>query len=188
MHIYNPQGNINPKKVAGDVLLAPSAENISSISMDMSKPESLDKEVQKKEDSSVQVIEIEEDQKCYALKATFDGELLKKIQRLQLNLKTGDNIFNKMQRMFARNKISYHEHQEIEKVIEITQTTGKHKLDLLTKPMINQILRKIPEKKRKKMNYVHLGGIQILVKSTFKEGINCPIVINISDERFINAR
>ncbi|KAG5611689.1 hypothetical protein H5410_022970 [Solanum commersonii] len=38
------------------------------------------------------------------------------------------------------------------------------------------------------MNYVHLGGIQILVKSTFKEGINCPIVINLSDERFINAR
>ncbi|KAG5598557.1 hypothetical protein H5410_029927 [Solanum commersonii] len=37
------------------------------------------------------------------------------------------------------------------------------------------------------MNYVHLGGIQILVKSTFKEGINCPIV-NLSDERFINAR
>ncbi|KAG5579041.1 hypothetical protein H5410_049668, partial [Solanum commersonii] len=30
--------------------------------------------------------------------------------------------------------------------------------------------------------------IQILVKSTFKEGINCPIVINLSDERFINAR
>ncbi|KAG5592016.1 hypothetical protein H5410_042530 [Solanum commersonii] len=54
--------------------------------------------------------------------------------------------------------------------------------------MIDQILRKIPEKKRKKMNYVHLGGIQILVKSTFKEGINCPIVINLSNERFINAR
>ncbi|KAG5596451.1 hypothetical protein H5410_037683 [Solanum commersonii] len=93
-----------------------------------------------------------------------------------------------MQRMFARNKISYHEYQEVEKVIEITQTTGKHKLNLLTKPMIEQILKKIPEKKRKKMNYVHLGGIQILVKSTFKEWINCSIVINLSDERFINAR
>ena len=54
--------------------------------------------------------------------------------------------------------------------------------------MISKILRKIPKKKRKKMNYVHLGGIQILVKSTFKEGINCPIVINLSDERFMNAR
>uniref|UniRef100_A0A3Q7I3U2 Uncharacterized protein n=1 Tax=Solanum lycopersicum TaxID=4081 RepID=A0A3Q7I3U2_SOLLC len=38
------------------------------------------------------------------------------------------------------------------------------------------------------MNYVHLGGIQILIVSTFKEGINCPIVINLSDERFMNAR
>ncbi|KAG5579447.1 hypothetical protein H5410_050074 [Solanum commersonii] len=54
--------------------------------------------------------------------------------------------------------------------------------------MIEQIRRKIPEKKRRKMNYVHLGGIQILVKSTFKERINFPIVFNLSDERFINAR
>uniref|UniRef100_M1DQ39 Movement protein n=1 Tax=Solanum tuberosum TaxID=4113 RepID=M1DQ39_SOLTU len=54
--------------------------------------------------------------------------------------------------------------------------------------MIERIFRKIPERKRRKMNYVHFGGNQILVKSTFKEGINCPIVINLSDERFINAR
>ena len=27
-----------------------------------------------------------------------------------------------------------------------------------------------------------------MVKSTFKEGIDCPIVINLSDERFINTR
>lgn len=38
------------------------------------------------------------------------------------------------------------------------------------------------------MNYVYLGGIQIMVKSTFKEGIDCPIVINLSDERFLNTR
>ncbi|KAG5579427.1 hypothetical protein H5410_050054 [Solanum commersonii] len=54
--------------------------------------------------------------------------------------------------------------------------------------MIEQFLKKIPERKRKKINYVHLGRIQILVQSTFKEGINCPIVINLSDERFIYAR
>ncbi|KAG5590652.1 hypothetical protein H5410_041166 [Solanum commersonii] len=148
----------------------------------------MNKEIQKEEENSVQILETEEDQRGYAVKATFDGELFKKIQGLQLKLKTKDNIFSRMQRMFARNKISYHEYQEVEKVIEITQTTERHKLNLLTKPMIEQILRKIPERKRKKMNYVHLGGIQILVKSTFKEGINCPIVVNLSDERFINAR
>ncbi|KAG5575511.1 hypothetical protein H5410_055645 [Solanum commersonii] len=147
----------------------------------------MNKEIQEN-DNSVQILETEEDHRGYALKATFDGETFRKIQGLKLNLKTEDNLLSRMQRMFARDKISYHEYQEIEKVIEITQTTGKHKLNLLTKPMIDQILRKIPEKKRKKMNYVHLGGIQILVKSTFKEGINCPIVINLSDERFINAR
>ncbi|KAG5579428.1 hypothetical protein H5410_050055 [Solanum commersonii] len=39
----NPEGNINPNKVAGDIPLAPSAINISSVSMDMPKPESKDK-------------------------------------------------------------------------------------------------------------------------------------------------
>ncbi|KAG5615807.1 hypothetical protein H5410_015631 [Solanum commersonii] len=157
-------------------------KNILQIPMNQSK------EIQKEEENSVHIIETEEDNKGYTLKATFDVEILRKIEGLKLNLKIEDNLLNKMQRIFARNKISYHEYQEIEKVIEITQTTGKHKLNLLTKPMIDQILRKIPEKKRKNMNYVHLGGIQILVKSTFKEGINCPIVINLQDERFINAR
>ena len=147
----------------------------------------MNKEIQEWEDS-VQILDTEEDHHGYALKATFDGETFKKIQGLKLNLKIEDNLLSRMQRIFTRDKISYHEYQEVEKVIEITQTTGKHKLNLLTKSMINQILRKIPEKKRKKMNYVHLGGIQILVKSTFKEGINCPIVINLSDERFMNAR
>ncbi|KAG5572757.1 hypothetical protein H5410_062523 [Solanum commersonii] len=39
----NPKGNINPKKVAKDVRVAPSVKNISSVSMDMPKPESSDK-------------------------------------------------------------------------------------------------------------------------------------------------
>ncbi|KAG5577723.1 hypothetical protein H5410_057857 [Solanum commersonii] len=75
----------------------------------------MNQEIQKETDNSVQILETEEDQRGYALKATFDGELLKKIQGLQLNLKTEDNIFNRMQKMFARNKISYHEYQKVEK-------------------------------------------------------------------------
>lgn len=120
----------------------------------------MNKEIQEKE-NSVQILETEEDHHGYALKAIVDGETFKKIQGLKLNLKVEDNLLSRMQRMFARDKISYHKYQEIEKVIEITQTTGKHKVNLLTKQMIDQILRKISERKRKKMNYVHLGGIQI---------------------------
>ncbi|KAG5611688.1 hypothetical protein H5410_022969 [Solanum commersonii] len=106
----------------------------------------MNKEIQENDDS-VQILETEEDHRGYALKATFDGETFRKIQGLKLNLKTEDNLLSRMQRMFARNKISYHEYQKIEKVIEITQTTGKHKLNL-TKPMIDQILRKIPNNRK----------------------------------------
>ncbi|KAG5591520.1 hypothetical protein H5410_042034 [Solanum commersonii] len=82
----------------------------------------MSKEIQEKE-NPVQILEIEEDHRGYALKATFDGETFRKIQGLKLNLKIEDNLLSRMQRMFARDKISYHEYQEIENVIEITQTT-----------------------------------------------------------------
>lgn len=53
--------------------------------------------------------------------------------------------------MFSRNKISYHGYQEVEKVIEITlKIIGIHKLNNLTKPMIDQILRKNPEEEKRK--------------------------------------
>ncbi|KAG5627255.1 hypothetical protein H5410_012473 [Solanum commersonii] len=75
----------------------------------------MNKEIQENEDS-VQILETEEDHRGYALKATFDEETFRKIQWLKLNLKTEDNLLSRMQRMFARNKISYHEYQEIEKI------------------------------------------------------------------------
>ena len=37
---------------------------------------------------------------------------------------------------------------------------------------------------RKKIQYVYLAEIQILVKSLFKEGINSPIVLSIHNQRF----
>lgn len=82
-------------------------------------------------EETTQVIEVEEYQRGYASKATFNGELLRKIQGLKFNLRAEDSIFSRLQRTFSRNKISYHEYQEIEKAIEITQTTGKQKLNLL---------------------------------------------------------
>ena len=76
----------------------------------------MNKEIQEKEDS-VQIVDTEEDHHGYALKATFDGETFKKIQGLKLNLKIEDNLLSRMQRIITRDKISYHEYQEVEKII-----------------------------------------------------------------------
>ncbi|KAG5572685.1 hypothetical protein H5410_062451 [Solanum commersonii] len=52
----NSKGNITPNKVAGDVSLAPSAKNISTVSTDMPKPKTSDEEKSRAEEKSKDVI------------------------------------------------------------------------------------------------------------------------------------
>ena len=49
-------------------------------------------------------------------------------------------------------------------------------------------MKKIPLDQRKKLGYIHIGGIKILIKSTYRQGINSPIKIVILDNRITNRR
>ena len=124
----------------------------------------------------------------YALRASFDSTKYEKIRNLELNLKGPNHgILAQIGNFFRRNKIVHHEYMELEHVIPIQETSENRKLNLLTKKTVTDLLNKLPKDKRDKMQYVYLAGIQILCKSTFQEGIDCPIIINLSDERFTNA-
>ena len=48
------------------------------------------------------------------------------------------------------------------------------------------MLSEIPSKDRDLIKYVHVQGIQIVVKACFKEGINSPIILSLHDQRFKN--
>ena len=143
-------------------------------------------EVRKEEEFLDQ--EQEETLNGYGLRASFDSSKYEKIKNLELNLK-GPNysILTQIGNAFRRKNIVYHEYMEIEQVIPIQETSGNRKLNLLTKKTVTDLLNKLPKEKRDKMKYVYLARIKILCKSTFHEGVDYPLVINLSDERFTNA-
>lgn len=133
--------------------------------------------------------EVYEGVEGYALKGKFDWEKFRKINRAELSLKPpGENkLFNILGSAFRRKKLVINEYHEIEKAIDIKHTQGKIKLNLITKRNINEFLGKLKQEKRDKISYVYLAGIQIIIKSCFKEGINSPIILNLQDERCITA-
>ena len=103
----------------------------------------------------------------YGLKVTFDNNKFRKLQKLSLDLKVGKwEIFY---RIWKREKIAINEYHKIEKTIDVRTTQGTHKLNLLTKNTVDELLSKINKKQSEKIQYVYLAGIQIMFKSLFRE-------------------
>lgn len=74
----------------------------------------------------------------YGLKVTFDNNKFKKLQKLSLDLKVGKwEIFD---RIWKREKIVINEYHKIEKIIDVRTTQGTHKLNLLTKNTVDELL------------------------------------------------
>ena len=85
-------------------------------------------------------------------------------------------------------KYTIHEYQKIERSITINKTKGNIKLNLLTKETINETLCKIKkEKVRKKIKYVYLARVHIIIKSLFPENLNTSIVLSLHDKRLIQT-
>ena len=54
----------------------------------------------------------------------------------------------------------------------------------MTQEIIENFLEEIPSKDRNLIKYVHLEGIQIIVKACFKEAANSSIILSLHDQRF----
>ena len=57
---------------------------------------------------------------------------------------------------------------------------------LLSKKDIQDKLQKIKLEIRNILGWIHIGTIHILIKSTFKEGLDTPIELAIMDNKIIN--
>lgn len=56
-------------------------------------------------------------------------------------------------------------------------------ITLLLKPNIEDKISKIKSSGRSKNGYIRIGGIQIMIKARFKEGIDDPVNIVVLDKR-----
>ena len=124
----------------------------------------------------------------------IDNNRFRKIQKEDLNLKEGENLKLKiglLDKIFKgltfKNIIQYRK-MFCESIIDISDTEGKHNIKLLQRKSLKEKLQKIRPEERSKIKYVHIGAIQILIKSIFGEGINSPITVALIDSRIQDLR
>ncbi|CAN1775174.1 hypothetical protein LINPERHAP1_LOCUS13249 [Linum perenne] len=73
-----------------------------------------------------------------------------------------------------------------EVAIPFNQANGNFLVQIINKEQIGKRLSKLKSEERKKIAYIHISTIQIIIKSTMKLGINAPIELEIRDDRLLD--
>ena len=119
----------------------------------------------------------------------IDKKKLKKIQHENFSLSnySGFNVstFDKIG-IIPRKHHLYYGLNIQERVLEVSMTSNKVMIPLLSKKDIQNRLQKIKPDIRDKLGWIHIGAIQIIIKSTFKEGLDTPIELALMDNRIHN--
>ncbi|XP_031392049.1 uncharacterized protein LOC116204108 [Punica granatum] len=67
--------------------------------------------------------------------------------------------------------------------IKLREAKGDRCLTLVNSEQVNERIKKMKESDRSKIGWIHVSTIQILIKSTFRRGIHCPVRIVVIDNR-----
>lgn len=140
--------------------------------------------------SSNPVIDYQDEQKGeYIQEILIDKKKLKQIQREHFSLSNYSGFkINALQKLGIkpRNHHLFYGLNIQERTLDIDMTSNKVMIPLLSKKDIQNKLSKIKLEIRDTLGWVHIGAIQIMIKSTFKEGIDAPIELAIMDNRIRN--
>ena len=117
-------------------------------------------------------------------KVIFDSNIFEEIKGKELELSM-EKIFKipKIKNICSIRKEEYYVVSQKEHVIDCRYAKGRASTPLVTKRIINKEINDI--KSKDPIKYVHLGGIKILIKACFREGIDTPIEIYLADDRNI---
>ena len=85
--------------------------------------------------------------------------------------------------MIKRKNIMYFSATVREEPIEIRYVRGNANIPLLLKTGIENKINKIKSSDRLKIRYVRIGGIEVMIKAHFQEGIDGPVNLAILDNR-----
>lgn len=134
--------------------------------------------------NSIVHIKDEEDIESSTQKIIFDNNIFEQIKGKELDLSI-DKILEvpKIKNIFKRQKEEYYVVSQQEHVIDCKHTQGRTMIPIINKKQLNNEIKKL--KTSSILKYVHLGGIEILVKACFREGIDTPIEIYLADDRII---
>jgi hypothetical protein len=125
----------------------------------------------------------------YKQEILIDKKKLKQIQHENFSLSNYSGFkINTLQRLGIkpRNHHLYYGLNIQERALDINITSNKVMIPLLSKKDIQEKLQKIKPEIRNTLGWIHVGAIQIIIKATFKEGIDTPIELAVMDNRIQN--
>ncbi|CAN1849838.1 hypothetical protein LINPERHAP1_LOCUS39557 [Linum perenne] len=122
----------------------------------------------------------------YFLDGLIDVKKIK--ERTNFTLSETHNFVTKsfLSKLFDRENIIKYGKMIGEVTIPFNQTNGNFLVQIINKEQIRKRLSKVKPEERTKIAYIHIGTIQIIIKSTMKLGINAPIELEIRDDRILN--
>ncbi|CAN1331987.1 hypothetical protein LINPERPRIM_LOCUS35552 [Linum perenne] len=122
----------------------------------------------------------------YFLDGLIDVKKIK--ERTNFTLSETQNFVTKsfLSKLFNRDNIIKYGKMIGEVAIPFNQANGNFLVQIINKEQIGKRLSKLKIEERKKIAYIHISTIQIIIKSTMKLGINAPIELEIRDDRLLN--
>jgi hypothetical protein len=118
-----------------------------------------------------------------------DSILDHKIDEADLSLTAEENFkrkINKFRELFFRKNILKFGIMTGEEPIPSESIHGDIFVSTINTTQINERIKNLSETERKKIGYIHISTIQILIKSTFKKGIDAPLELILMDSRIQN--
>ncbi|CAN1781798.1 hypothetical protein LINPERHAP1_LOCUS15567 [Linum perenne] len=122
----------------------------------------------------------------YFLDGLIDVKKFK--ERTNFTLSETQNFVTKsfLSKLFNRDNIIKYGKMIGEVAIPFNQANGNFLVQIINKEQIGKRLSKLKIEERKKIAYIHISTIQIIIKSTMKLGINAPIELEIRDDRLLD--
>ncbi|CAN1852047.1 hypothetical protein LINPERHAP1_LOCUS40472 [Linum perenne] len=127
-----------------------------------------------------------QEEDSYFLDGLIDVKKIK--ERTNFTLSETQNFVTKsfLSKLFNRDNIIKYGKMIGEVAIPFNQANGNFLVQIINKEQIGKRLSKLKTEERKKIAYIHISTIQIIIKSTMKLGINAPIELEIRDDRLLD--
>ncbi|CAN1340692.1 hypothetical protein LINPERPRIM_LOCUS38934 [Linum perenne] len=127
-----------------------------------------------------------QEEDSYFLDGLIDVKKIK--ERTNFTLSETQNFVTKsfLSKLFNRDNIIKYGKMIGEVAIPSNQANGNFLVQIINKEQIGKRLSKLKIEERRKIAYIHISTIQIIIKSTMKLGINAPIELEIRDDRLLD--
>jgi len=135
-----------------------------------------------------------EDDGIFAQDILINQSLLDQVSKTSLTL-SPDEVFKSLTTVAKlKNKMLCSKNTVLtcissrEYALDIKDTCGTVEIPLVNREEISAKLSKLSPEIRKTISYIHIGSIRIMVKATFRLGINSPIKLALVDRRLVKPQ